>query len=411
MTVVAARRTVVVARPPRVSRVLRLLALVAPARCFCRPMRVIGAPPDGPVVLAANHQSHADTAVLLRALPPRVRARTAPAAAEDYFFLRNRFLRWFSERVVGAFPFPRRGSAGIDRAEALLRAGRTVILFPEGTRSTDGRIAPFRPGVGVLASLGFRVVPVAIAGTRAVLPKGEPFPRRAPVCVLFGEPMELAGVEPKRAAACVEAAVRLLAKRASIPEGRATWYERARRLARSRAGLAVCFAWGAAEALVLPIIPDVAVALLAVVAPARFPLLALSAAAGSVAGSGAAHALGAIGIVPPLPLVTPRMAEQASMWLSDEGAGALRHQPWSGIPVKAFSYEAGAAGVPLGAFVWHTAIARGLRMVEVGAVFALAGRLGRRVAPRAYGAFCIAFAMVFRSGWCASSRTGREEGR
>lgn len=397
MTVVAPRRTVALGRAPRVSRALRRLVLVSPARWFCRPLRVIGAPPDGPVVLAANHQSHADTAVLLSALPPRVRARTAPAAAEDYFF-RNRFLRWFSERVVGAFPFPRRGSAGIERAEALLRAGRTVILFPEGTRSTDGRIAPFRAGVGVLASLGYRVVPVAIAGTRAVLPKGEPFPCRAPVCVRFGEPMELAGVEPTRAAACVEAAVRLLAERASVPQGRATCYERARRLARSRAGLAVCFAWGAAEALVLPIVPDVAVALLAVVAPARFPLLALSAAAGSVAGSGAAHALGAIGIVPPLPLVTPRMAQQASAWLAGEGARAVDHQPWSGIPIKAFSYEAGAAGVPLGAFVWHTAIARGMRMLAVGAVFALAGRVGRRAAPHAYGAFCIAFAVVFTAG-------------
>ena len=98
-------------------------------------------------MFVANHESHADTAVVLAALPREVRSRSAPAAAEDYFFS-SRVRGVMAALAMGAFPFPRHGSAGLERAERLLAEGWNVLLFPEGTRSRDGRMGRFRPGAG-----------------------------------------------------------------------------------------------------------------------------------------------------------------------------------------------------------------------------------------------------------------------
>ncbi len=158
---------------------LQRVLLFPVLRLFCRSIRIERDPAllagDGPFVFVANHASHADTVLILRALPPRVRRRMAPAAAEDYFF-RSRPRGAIASLLVGAFPFPRRGRSGLARAERLLDDGWSVLLFPEGTRSTDGRVGTFRSGVGVLAARGFPVVPIGIAGAREVMPKGRRLP-------------------------------------------------------------------------------------------------------------------------------------------------------------------------------------------------------------------------------------------
>jgi 1-acyl-sn-glycerol-3-phosphate acyltransferase len=159
-------------------------------RLVCRPFVVERAAPlpAGPVVLVANHASHLDALAVLAALPPAARARTAPAAAEDYFYR-----SWPTGAAVtlslGAFPFPRdRGCRpGLARTAALLAAGWNVLLFPEGTRSADARIAPFKRGAAHLArATGRPLVPVGIVGAGRVLPRGGRWPRPGPVAVRFG---------------------------------------------------------------------------------------------------------------------------------------------------------------------------------------------------------------------------------
>lgn len=146
-------------------------------------LRVVGAPAEHPVVYAANHASHADTVAVRMALR-RHRRRLAVAAAEDYFFATAGRGTAFTV-AVGAFPFPRSGDTGLRRAASLLDAGWSVLLYPEGTRG-GGR---FHPGVLRLAEQGWEVVPVGIAGTRQILPKGARWPRRNRVGVVFGRPL------------------------------------------------------------------------------------------------------------------------------------------------------------------------------------------------------------------------------
>jgi 1-acyl-sn-glycerol-3-phosphate acyltransferase len=144
-------------------------------------LRVRGASrlPATPCVIVANHNSHADTAALIAALPAR--RRPAVAAAADYWFgggaggaQRLAALRsWAGQGLCGAFAVRRGGGGSTDLlgAARLLAAGRDVVIYPEGTRSRDGSIAEFRQGAARLAALaGVPLVPVGITGTRTLLP-------------------------------------------------------------------------------------------------------------------------------------------------------------------------------------------------------------------------------------------------
>jgi 1-acyl-sn-glycerol-3-phosphate acyltransferase len=175
------------------TRLLRALVL-GPALRLLSPLTVEGAdllPAAGPLLLAANHGSHLDAPAVLAALPAALRDRALVAAAADYFY-RDR-LRAAASDLAGAYPFPRRGGPAelrlaVDRTAALLAAGWIVLLFPEGTRSRDGRLAPFRPGVVCLARrTGAPVVPVAVTGAGAAWPPGRA-PRGGAVRVCFGRP-------------------------------------------------------------------------------------------------------------------------------------------------------------------------------------------------------------------------------
>lgn len=186
-------------------------------RLWCRPLRVRGLErevrarlADGPpLVVVANHASHADTALLSLLLGGPARGRLVPAAAEDHFF-RPRWLGALVAVLVGALPFPRRGRTGIDRCRRALSDGDHVLLYPQGTR--DG--GPFLTGVGALARDGAQILPVHLDGTRSVLPKGRLLPRRAPVTVTVGRPLELTGIAPREAVRVVEQTVRGLAPHA-----------------------------------------------------------------------------------------------------------------------------------------------------------------------------------------------------
>ena len=100
----------------------------------------VAALPPGPCVIVANHRSHADTAALIAALPAG--RRPAVAAAADYWF-RGGLRPAICRALCAAFPVRRAGGGSADLAAAarLLAAGHDVIVFPEGSRSKDGRTA------------------------------------------------------------------------------------------------------------------------------------------------------------------------------------------------------------------------------------------------------------------------------
>jgi 1-acyl-sn-glycerol-3-phosphate acyltransferase len=167
-------------------------------RFYCR-LRVEGLehlPPTGSFILAANHSSHADTAVIFAALPRAMRKRVVAAAAREYFF--DRGLRQFVSRVLfNTIPVARNAPFGEDPLRHVVRAlreGYGVLLFPEGTRSQNGQLGPFRSGIGRLAAEfpDVPIIPAWIAGTAQVLPKKAaiPIPRPMHVHVRFGAPLD-----------------------------------------------------------------------------------------------------------------------------------------------------------------------------------------------------------------------------
>jgi 1-acyl-sn-glycerol-3-phosphate acyltransferase len=142
-------------------------------------------------IVVANHSSHADTAVLLAALPPK--AKPVFGAAADYWF-DVPVRRFIATSLAGVLPVRRSGgdsyAALLAAVRPALKAGRTVIIYPEGTRSTDGHIGEFRSGALRLArECGVPIVPVAVTGTADVLPKGGRW-SPAPMQVRIGEPID-----------------------------------------------------------------------------------------------------------------------------------------------------------------------------------------------------------------------------
>ncbi|MCK9921242.1 1-acyl-sn-glycerol-3-phosphate acyltransferase [Frankia sp. AgPm24] len=146
---------------------------------------------DTPVIIVSNHSSHLDAPMLLCALPPRVRSRTAVTAAADYFF--GSVWRGASSALAFAtVPIDRSGGVPSTMPLDLLRDRWNLVIFPEGTRSKDGARGRFRLGAAYLAiNAGVPVVPVGVRGAYAAMPRGRswPVPGRPQVTVRFGAPM------------------------------------------------------------------------------------------------------------------------------------------------------------------------------------------------------------------------------
>jgi 1-acyl-sn-glycerol-3-phosphate acyltransferase len=157
---------------------------------------------EHPVIFVANHSSHLDTPTLLRALPPKWRRRTAVAAAADYFYN----TRWKASGVALLFntvPLGRKGgglgNGATDHVDRILDEGWNLVMFPEGTRSRDGRVGKVHSGAAVIAAQhGIPIVPIYLSGTHQAMPAGQNWPRRIPgpllsrrheVEVRFGDPI------------------------------------------------------------------------------------------------------------------------------------------------------------------------------------------------------------------------------
>ena len=146
---------------------------------------------DPPLILAANHSSHMDTPLILNSLPKELRRKTLVAAASDYFFS-SRARGFFVSVAIGAVPMDRRtvSKQTMDEAEQLLADKWCLLVYPEGSRTLDGRLYRGKTGIARLAlSAHAPIVPVGIAGTYDVMPAGRSWPVAGHVQVRFGKPL------------------------------------------------------------------------------------------------------------------------------------------------------------------------------------------------------------------------------
>ena len=182
------------------------------ARLIYRP-EVHGAekvPLTGPVIFASNHRAAVDTALI-----PIVAPRPVSFLGKAEYFtgkgLKGRFVAGFLT-ALGYVPVERgnaaAGLSALEAARKVLDRGGAFGIYPEGTRSLDGRLHRGHTGVGALAlATGAKVVPVALSGTEKVQPVGKRFPRIAKVTVRFGDPLDFRRYEGLESSPAIRRAV------------------------------------------------------------------------------------------------------------------------------------------------------------------------------------------------------------
>ena len=162
-------------------------------------------------IMVANHHSLIDTPCLFMSVARSRRDRTATVGGLDYFAARpehpwhervfRRVVIWFIRSSMNVMLIDRVGGeySELDRIDAMIAEGWSLIIFPEATRSRDGRIGRFRHGAAELARRNdLPVVPVRIDGTEQILPPGVSWPQAAPLRMEAGEPLR---AEPEETAA------------------------------------------------------------------------------------------------------------------------------------------------------------------------------------------------------------------
>jgi 1-acyl-sn-glycerol-3-phosphate acyltransferase len=155
-------------------------------------------PQSGAVILASNHLAVADSFYK----PLVVNRRITFLAKAEYFTgtgIKGRFQRWFYT-AAGQVPIDRTDAdaaqSALDTAERILKQGKVLGMYPEGTRSPDGRLYKGKTGLARLAlESGVPVVPVAMIGTDVVNPPGSKMWRFGRVQVKFGKPMDFSRFE------------------------------------------------------------------------------------------------------------------------------------------------------------------------------------------------------------------------
>ena len=151
-------------------------------------------PQDKPYIIMPNHSSHLDTLTVITALGTKA-YHLWVLAARDYWFA-TRLQGWFAQTCLNALPIEREGNfteflQDLRAANEVMAQNNGLLIFPEGTRSLDGKLQPFKPGVLSLLIYGpnVPVIPAYIEGTYHALPKGQNLPKKHPVRIIFGEPL------------------------------------------------------------------------------------------------------------------------------------------------------------------------------------------------------------------------------
>ena len=154
-------------------------------------------PEAGPAIVVANHNSHLDTLVLMSLFPLNQLHTVRPVAAADYF-VRNRVLRWLTEKLLGGIFIsrePSQRSETYTKLSEALSAGSVLILYPEGSRGEPERLSKFKAGVTHLVERHPEVLvyPVFMHGLGKILPKNDWLPVPFLIDVFVGEPVRWSG--------------------------------------------------------------------------------------------------------------------------------------------------------------------------------------------------------------------------
>lgn len=176
---------------------------------------------EPPVIFASSHQSYMDVPAILAALPARWRQRVAPAVRKEFFdehfhgrSFTNSLNYYLSAWLFNCFPIPQREPGALETLRYMGELANDQwcpLIFPEGRMSQDEQIAPFQPGVGMIASkLGIPVVPIRIDGMNRVLNPAWKMAKMAKVRIAVGPPLRLEGGDYLGLARQVEAAVKAL---------------------------------------------------------------------------------------------------------------------------------------------------------------------------------------------------------
>ncbi len=152
--------------------------------------------PGIPCIYAANHQSQFDILAVLGYLPVQFRWLAKKELFQIPIF-------GLAMRRAGYIPIdrshPRKAIKSLEEAAQKIRSGTSVLIFPEGTRSTDGRLLPFKLG-GITLALKSKspIIPLAISGSRGVLPRGRLWVRPGHIKIIIGRMIETADYEPSQ---------------------------------------------------------------------------------------------------------------------------------------------------------------------------------------------------------------------
>jgi len=161
-------------------------------------MDVIGRehlPTKGPAIVAANHNSHIDTLILLSLFSSRVLPNVRPVGAADHF-LRTRTLSWISRNIIGMIPIHRKNAGSgedlLADCKTAMAEGKILVIFPEGTRGEAEEMEDFKTGVARLAEQfpDAPVVPVYIQGAGRVMPRGSKLLVPFNCTAVIGEPIK-----------------------------------------------------------------------------------------------------------------------------------------------------------------------------------------------------------------------------
>ena len=156
-------------------------------------------------IVVANHVSHLDMGFVRHALGKYGEDITS-LAAQDYFFEKNTLQRAFFENLTNLKAVDRKGGLRASERQAgeILKSGKTMLIFPEGTRSTDGELHEFKPLLGHLAlTYGVDILPLYLAGTREAMPKGSKVPLGRDIEARIGPPITL--TDMRRLTKCLSA--------------------------------------------------------------------------------------------------------------------------------------------------------------------------------------------------------------
>ncbi|MGD9959667.1 lysophospholipid acyltransferase family protein [Nocardioides sp.] len=179
---------------------MKWIALGPALRVIFRPQAsgVENVPDEGPAILASNHLSYADWLFM-----PMMLSRRVTFVAKAEYFTTPGLKGWFQKKFfsgAGQVPIDRAGAnaaeGAMKSAEQILAKGELFGIYPEGTRSHDGKLYRGKTGVARLAlETGAPVIPVAVVGTDVVAPPGKKFGTFTRPLVRFGEPLDFSRYE------------------------------------------------------------------------------------------------------------------------------------------------------------------------------------------------------------------------